>query len=217
MTIPCYITNRDLLDSPRGIVEHLKQCDGVGEITIVDCASTYPPLLEWYDRCGVTVRRCENLGPRAPWHLRPHCSEYYFVTDGDLDFTGVPHDFLTLLQAGLDEHPDRIKAGLSLRLDDIPADLPLTAGVLEMESAYWAKRLTDQWYDAPIDTTAALYRDHNEWGGYGPALRAAPPYVAKHTAWYLRPGQIPEDWRYYLDHLSPAGILWSPRLANSLS
>lgn len=215
--IPCYITNRDLLDSPRAMVSHLQQCQEVGEIFIVDCASTYGPLLEWYQDCPATVIRSENLGPRAPWAHRQHISDYYFVTDGDLDLSGVPTDFLVRLREGLIAHPERIKAGLSLRIDDLPPELPLTAGVIDMEQYYWTHQVGDDWYDAPIDTTAALYRDEHEWGGYGPALRAKPPYTAKHIAWYLRPGHIPADWRYYLDHLNGAGILWSPRLKNSLS
>lgn len=217
MSIPCYLTNRDCLNPVRGMVEHLQHCNDVGEITIVDCGSTYTPLLEWYQRCGVTVRRCPNLGPQAPWSGRQHVSEFYFVSDGDLDISAVPLDFLCRLRDGLQEHSSVIKAGLSLRIDDLPPELPLTAKALRIETPYWANRLDQNWYDAPIDTTAAMYRDSQGWGGYGPALRAAPPYTARHLAWYLRPGQIPEDWQYYLDHLNPQGIVWSPTLKSCLS
>lgn len=210
--IPCYLTNRDCLNPIRGMVEHLKRCDDVGQITIVDCASTYQPLLDWYaDLDDVTVIRTTNLGPRAPWSHRHDDAPFYFVSDGDLDISEVPHDFLCRLRQGLIDHPQAIKAGLSLRLDDLPNDLPLTRGVREMESQYWQTRIGD-WYDAPIDTTAALYRGHQGWGGYGPAIRSAPPYMARHLAWYLRPGEIPPDWQHYLDHLSAEGILWTPRL-----
>lgn len=216
-SIPCYLTNRDCLEPVRGMVDHLQQCADVGEITIVDCGSTYPPLLAWYESCGVTVRRCENLGPRAAWVGRQHVSEFYFVSDSDLDLTGVPLDFLQKLREGLERYPDYIKAGLSLRIDDLPADLPLTARVLDVETPYWSKPLDPDWYDAPIDTTAALYRDAREWMGYGPALRAAPPYCAKHLAWYLRAGAVPPDWQYYFENLKPSEVTWSRALKHSLT
>lgn len=212
VSIPCWLTNRDLLSPVRGMVAHLLECDDVGEITIVDCGSSYPPLIDWYTgECPVNVILDENHGPRAAWrHIV--ADEFYFESDADLDLTDVPRDFLPQLQEGLCEHPEAIKAGLSLRIDDLPADGPGTPRVRAHESQFWRQRIDAHWFSGDIDTTAALYRPHHGWRGYGPALRAAPPYTARHLAWYLASETLNEEWRYYFEHLSPEGIAWSPYL-----
>lgn len=211
-SIPCYLTNRDCLTTVKGMVEHLSRCSRVGKITVVDNASTYQPLLDYYNSADfkaiASVKICENIGPQASWQGRQHVSDYYFVSDADLDISAVPLDFLELLQDGLDSHEDVIKAGLSLRIDDLPDHSPLKPKVLDVESKYWSDRRNERWWNAPIDTTAALYRDSREWGGYGPAIRADKPYEAVHVAWYLKPGEIPADWQHYFNNLSKQGIVW---------
>lgn len=211
MKINCWLQNRDLLTTTKGMVEQLMQADEVGEIIIVDCDSAYQPLLEWYRSLrDVRVIREKNLGNRAVWK---HCRDGfpYFVSDSDLDLTGVPKDFLVRLRQKLWKEDRIIKAGLALRIDDLPDHYPHKADVIHWESQFWQDG--KEWHHAEIDTTAAMYRGGHKFTGFGPALRLGGEYAAKHVLWYLDPEKLPEDWRFYLRRLQHGASLgWSPRL-----
>lgn len=214
MSVPCFLTNRDVL-SVCGMVESLKRCEGVGAITVIDCESTYPPLLEWYAaQTDIEIVRTENRGPQALWQLFS-MQDDYFASDADLDISDVPRDFLLVLKEKLRER-HWVKAALSLRLDDIPDAHPFAAEVRQHEGQFWTRSNGPHWWIANVDTTGAMYRAGSGWSGYGPAVRAASPYVARHLPWYLTPGNVPDDWRHYLTRLSPKGIHWSPKLRDAL-
>lgn len=214
--IPCWLTNRDTM-AIREMVYQLLTCDEVGQITIVDCDSTYQPLLDWYENeCPVNVIRAPNLGHFAPWKYLDQSDGPYFSSDGDFDLTGVPRDFLTRLKETLEKFPNIVKAGLSLSIDDLPDDSPVKAKVIAHESKFWENQIDSAHYDAAIDTTLALYRAGTGWGGYSPAIRLAPPYVARHVPWYLTPETTGPDWRHYFSRLDPKGITWGPALADQL-
>lgn len=209
--IPVWLTNRDTLQV-RHMVDQLLTRDDVGQITIVDCDSTYQPLLDWYEtECPIKVIRAPNHGPLAPWKYLDQGTPY-FVSDGDLDLATVPRDFLTKLIATLDKFPHIIKAGLSLAIDDLPDDSPIKAKVIDHESKFWKAPIDAEHFDAAIDTTAAMYRTGTGWGGYSPAIRLAPPYTARHVPWYLTPATTGPDWRHYFSRLDAKGVHWSQQL-----
>ena len=66
--------------------------------------------------------------------------------------------------------------------------------------------------------TFAVYRGPNRRGRfrYGPALRAAPPYTARHLPWYLTPDSINDEWRYYFEHACCASACWSNKMRRLL-
>lgn len=216
--IPCYLTNRDLLTPLQGMVADLLTCEGVGDITILDCDSSFPALLDWYEYdlpSGVrVVHMGDNAGCRALWRTDQPRGRPYFASDADLDLSGVPRDFLRVLSVGLESHPSAIKAGLSLRIDDLPRDGYLSAEAKQHERRYWIEAMSGGWFAADIDTTAAMYRAGSGWGGYGPAIRSAPPYAARHLPWYLTPETLSqsEEWRYYRDHCDQSVSTWCARL-----
>ncbi|AMV19261.1 hypothetical protein [Planctomyces sp. SH-PL14] len=210
--IPCFITNRDLLTTPQDMVERLKECDCVGEIVILDCGSTYPPLKEWYASCPVRVEFLSNLGSQALWRWGGFPGNgFYFESDSDLDLSDVPKDFLLRLMEGFAKYPHVKKAGLSLRIDDLPDDFPLKKHVVNHERQFWSKPLDEFWFEADIDTTAALYRGGTGWGGYGPSLRSAPPYTARHVPWYMSAEAANgcPDWCWYLANHDQRMTHWS--------
>lgn len=209
-----YLTNRDCLSPVKGMVERLRLCDEVDEIVIVDCGSTYPDLLDWYASRPATVLRCHNIGPYAPWQVMQDSGEYYAVSDADLDISSVPTDFLTRLRLGLQEHPENIKAGLSLAIDDLPHDFPFRDPVIHHESQFWTQPLDAHWYSAAVDTTFAVYKQR-AWQACVPALRAAPPYVARHLPWYLSEKTMPEEWRWYFQRCEKP-THWSSQFRNLL-
>lgn len=219
--VPIFITNRDRIGWVRAAVRDLKRLPGA-EVFIVDNASTYPPLLEWYetqDECRV-FRLTENRGPRAAWSIKDEVigdSKYYVVTDNDLDVSTLPADTLEVLATWLDQLPNIHKAGLALRIDDLPATANGRAAK-EAEAKYWepARRLPSamgrEVYDAALDTTFAMYRQTPAYlGQYEPAARLAGPYTVRHLPWYQTPETLNEDDRWYLANANFAGLFYSPR------
>lgn len=216
--IPVYINNRDRLTTTRKMVEYLTGVPSCLPI-ITDNASTYGPLLEWYAKecpCRVVLLGA-NHGARGAWNgmLNHHDMDitHYVVTDSDLDLTDVPLDVLDVLLNGFGEYPEfdgdpTRKCGLSLRVDDLPDGFKLKQNVINREEYYWARPLDERYYLADIDTTFAMYRVTPYWdGGYGPSLRTAPPYSARHMPWYNV--EYNEEEQYFLDHCEPAFTGWT--------
>lgn len=148
MIIPILINNRDLLDCTRAAVEFFLDIPDT-TIVLVDQASTYGPLLDWYlDECPVRVHALEqNTGPRGGQavlnqvisKLPPSTVHYWFAVEPDLDYSTLPKDFLYELIDGLQKFPQVQAAGLGLRIDDIPQ---LDGGeerfIVETEAKFWA-------------------------------------------------------------------------------
>lgn len=208
-----FLTARDLL-SVCDMAEKLLTMDEVDFVTIVDCQSTYMPLLERYNRLpdGIEIILCDNLGPRAAWNA---CSELmqegqYIVSDGDLDIGSFPKDTITRMRERLMSHPHLLKVGAALRIDDLP-DTHLGQKAIAHESQFWSRPTAPGFYAADIDTTFAMYREPT-WGGYGPSERCGFS-TARHMAWYLEPDKIPEDYQHYLTRVNPdAGTCWSQHI-----
>jgi hypothetical protein len=231
--IPVFITVRDFGSPAAAMVRWLLELPGQpARPIVVDNASTWEPWLDWLERapCEV-VRLPENLGPRAALTVcsaRLAGSPYYVITDGDLDLAGVPADVFELLSEALDRLPRIGKAGLSLRIDDLPDGYPWKDRVLDVEGPYW-QRMTShfRWrhrgdvahfYHAPIDTTFAMLRAGEPYTAYEPALRAARPYTARHVPWYITPETVTPEYLWYLDHLGSAhrgGVYWTTLAADA--
>jgi len=205
--IPVFIIMHDLFTWPVQMAEYIAHLPEARPI-FVDNASTYPPLLDYYENCPYEVIRLEdNLGHHSPWEaniIEERTNDLYVVTDPDLDLSSVPTDVLIRLEAGLKAHPTISKAGLSIEINNIPLDYPKRDQVLVWETPFWARPLPDgRWYDAPIDTTFAMYSINKGWpGGFMGALRAARPYTVKHLPFYLTPQNMSDEYRYYMEHAS---------------
>lgn len=180
----------------RNIVEQLR-ARSFTNITILDNASTYPPMLELLDDLSrqMDVRRLgENLGPRsvftipALWDSMP---PVFCLTDPDLAFNPeMPTDFLKKLY-GLSERYKRGKVGLALDISDPHSirdeDFLINGAkykIWEWEAQFWATELESGVFDAPIDTTFALYNkrffEHAEPLN---ALRVGGAFTCQHLPW----------------------------------
>jgi hypothetical protein len=216
--VKVFINNRDRLTWPRRLAETVAR-EPRCEVVIVDNASTYPPLLDWYAQCPFrVVRLAENLGHEAPWKsgvIDAEAGPLYGVTDPDLDLSAVPGDWLDVLASGLAAYPGVAKVGLSLAISDLPADAPLRAEVLAWERTAWTNRLDERFWISRVDTTFALHARERIQTGQprwrDRALRADHPYTARHLPWYLTPGSVPEEEVYYLSR-STGPSHWSRRL-----
>ena len=184
---PIFIPNRDNLDRGfRRLVEWLVAA-GQRRIVVLDNASTYPPLLEYYRslRAPVGVRfSFRNLGPNAPWMLRPaELGTRFIVSDPDVvPAPECPHDLVARLHAMMDYYS--AKVGPGLRIDNLPDCYAQKRDVLEWEKQFWLRPLQDNCYQAPIDTTFALYPPGAGRWPREAHLRLGPPYVIEHVPWY---------------------------------
>ena len=215
MIIPCYLNNRNWLTPLRRMVELLHQLPRA-EIIVVDNASTYQPLLDWYEHADVEIIKLGyNYGPRAPWKIKnlARNNEFYVVSDSDLDLYGIPTDTLDYLASGLYSFPRHIKAGLSLEINDLP-NTKVGNKARAWEAQFWTKPIDNKWFEADVDTTFAIYR-----AGFSstrsqtkPALRAARPYIARHLPWYLHPEKMTNEEWYYFNHTNYGWSSWAKQI-----
>jgi hypothetical protein len=199
---PVVINCRDRLAPLVPLVEWLERL-GQTEIYLLDNDSTYPPLLEYYERTPhEVVRLGENLGHRALWLTdvlkdRMLSSEYYVYTDPDVvPIPECPPDVFDFFCSVLEHFSDFDKVGFGLRIDDIPEHYRFKAEVIAWEEQFWQEQLASGLYRAPIDTTFALYRGQ---GGHDlhKAIRTGYPYLARHISWYSDSANPTDEERYY--------------------
>lgn len=178
-------------------------------IHIVDNASTYPPLLDWFQQlpAGVVLHRLEaNVGKYAPWKsgLTRQLTApggYYVVSDPDLDLSTLPDTTLEHMVSVFDEHPGTTKVGTAIRLDDVPKDsicgsYPERYG----KDLFWSKTIGEDLYRGNIATTFAVYRVSNQSPSSSRRdVRCAGPYTVRHLPWYLRESDIGEEERHRYD------------------
>ena len=192
MTVPVYVLTFNRLTTTKRLCHQISHLENT-RVIIVDSASTWGPLIDWYESdCPFEViRLTENLGHHAPWraNIVQQCrAPFYVVTDCDLDLEGVPADLMAVLQQPLTSwHNPPVKSGVALRIDDLPE---WQTQVKEWESRFWRQRIVGDDYAAPIDTTLAMYRANTpvriatKVAGVR-AVRTAGPYTARHVPWYL--------------------------------
>lgn len=216
--IPVIVNVFNRLTTTRTLCEQLATLGA--RPVILDNASTWEPLLEWYESCPFeVVRLTENLGHHAPWKAgivnRPN-NGFYCVTDCDLDLEGVPADLMDVLQEPFTAwHNPPVKSGVALRIDDLP---PWQTQVKEWESRFWKQRIADRFgevrYWAPIDTTLAMYRANTpvriatKVAGIR-AVRTAGAYTARHVPWYLDPQNLDEENANYFATANESNS-WKP-------
>ena len=204
--IPIIINNFNRLTTLRRLIDALT-LRGYTHIHILDNASTYPPLLAYYESCPFPVYKLgQNLGFKALWKspLRKHfCGDYYIYTDSDVvpaDY--CPEEFIDHFLRELKRHPLARKIGFSLRIDNLPDSYAHKKKVLELEERYYAQPAGEVLYRAPIDTTFALYRPRVGLSRSRSveAYRTAYPYQAEHLPWYSDSANLSDEERYYIDH-----------------
>ena len=204
--IPIIINNFNRLTSLQQLLDALT-IRGYTNIYILDNASTYPPLLDYYDTCPFPVLRLsENLGFKALWKspLRKRfCRDYYIYTDSDVvPVKECPNDFIDYFLRELKRHPLARKIGFSLRIDNLPDCYAHKEKVIQLESRYYANFTADKLYRAPIDTTFALYRPRVglSRSRFVEAYRTAYPYQAEHLPWYNNSSALSPEELYYINH-----------------
>jgi hypothetical protein len=204
--IPIIINNFNRLAYPLKLIEFLEKC-GYTNIVILDNNSTYPPLLKFYESCRYKViRENQNYGHLALWKSTLYSKyrwNYFVYTDADvLPVKECPDTFLNVFKKELDRNYMLDKIGFGLRIDDLPDSFSLKKQVIAYEQGYWSKEVRPGIFDAPIDTTFALYKPfsgtkNNEVYTLR-AYRLGAPFLAHHLPWYVDSSDLSEEESYYI-------------------
>jgi hypothetical protein len=198
---PVIINNYNRLDCLLQQLVWLKKA-GMKKIYIIDNASTYPPLLEFYKTTKYTVFKLTyNVGHTALWDSHIHLwfkNQAYILTDPDvIPVEECPLDAVAYFMVLLNKYPAITKIGFGLKIDDIPNHYPRKDEVIAWESPFWENEIEKDIYKAKIDTTFALYKPNTRYQQWESTLRTGGKYVARHTPWYENPNTPSEEEIYF--------------------
>jgi hypothetical protein len=213
--IPVIINNRNRLTSLLKLLDWLEK-SGFSQIIILDNASTYLPLLQYYKTTQHKVIFLnENAGPLALWKNKElkskYCKKLYIYTDSDIiPHVDCPKDIIQRCVRLFMRYPRIDKIGFALKIDDIPEHYHLKEDVVGHESQYWQHQIRPDVYFAPIDTTFAVYRPGAYGGHWLKSLRLAGLYTAQHWPWYQNSSKLDEEELFYKSEASVVSS-WSFR------
>ncbi|MGL4364086.1 MAG: glycosyltransferase family 2 protein [Bacteroidales bacterium] len=206
--IPIIINNFNRLECLQKLISRLETY-GYKNIYIIDNASTFPPLLEYYEKCPYQVfRLTENVGYLALWKTKIYkqfIRGYYVYTDPDvLMLDECPKNFLQKFYEILQKYPKCPKVGFSLKIDDLPDYFKNKQKVIAWESQFWNSKCEEGIFNAPIDTTFALYRPFAKGGASQDAyhLRTDFPYQARHLPWYVDSKNLSDEDVFYINSIT---------------
>jgi len=199
--IPVIINNYNRVDHLLKLIHWLEKSE-MKNIFIIDNASTYPILLDYYKNTRYhVVKLSANLGYKAFWDSSIHLwfrGLPYIYTDPDvLPVEECPHDAVKFFQEVLKENENINKVGFGLRIDDIPDYYHRKSEVINWELKFWEQPVAENLYKADIDTTFALYRANSVKQQWGKTLRTGGKYLMRHLPWYENSGILSEEELYY--------------------
>lgn len=201
MDIPIVINNFNRLTTTKRLADDLANL-GYTNVHILDNNSTYLPLLEWYKECPYIVKRLSenmnflsiyNSGYINEWLGK---RDWIVYSDSDIELNpATPTNFVDILIEKAELY-NKTKAGLALRIDDLPNNL-YSDHFRNWERKFWEKEIEKDVYDAQIDTTFCIIKpglafDYN-------ALRIGGNMTAKHVPWYTDFNNLDEEERHYLE------------------
>ena len=205
--VPIFINARDRLGVMKKLIDWLLGA-GYRNLIILDNASTYPPLLEYYhsleqDWRVKIIRLGKNFGYKALWLSnaleRLKIATPYVYTDPDvLPIESCPKDFVKRLIELLDDNRELRKVGLGLVWEDITFFDRDAAQRTEAEF-YNATHVGENLYFTQVDTTFALYSNVRHYS-LRFSLRTTGNLRAYHLPWYFDYDNLPADEKYYLAH-----------------
>ena len=216
-SIPIFIISYNRLSHVKQMIEWLEQM-GKTNIIIIDNASSFPPLLEYYKTIPYNVIYMDqNYGHLVFWshpRFKEYRKSFYIVSDPDVcPVEECPNDFVEHFLDVFEKHPHVTKVGFSLKIDDLPPDGLFTEEVVKWEKRFRQTRIKEGWLTG-LDTTFALYGpdwisgEHYSWNR---AIRCNPPYELRHLPWYKQKMKVTEEDVYYSEHKKESIGFWTPR------
>jgi SAM-dependent methyltransferase len=216
---PIFIVNYNQLACLKSQLEWLVNA-GHRNICVLDNCSTYPALLRYYEEVEHNYKGIikiivleRNFGCRGVLTTnvldRFMVEKSYVYSDGDVvPDKCCPANAVEYLVSLLDEHPEICKAGLGLRIDDLPDTYQFREQAALWEGQYWQRPVAPGLFRAPIDTTFAVYRPGTPFR-LEPALRTGWPYIARHQPWYSLSSQPSEEERFYRESVKVHDTHWA--------
>lgn len=196
--VPIFIVSYNRKDDLKKLIDRLLS-DGYKNLLILDNHSSDKKLLDYLavlekkqSKYIKIYRLNKNWGHRVLWecHLFDEVIEnqYYVLTDPDIiPIEECPNDYVQKFYEIIQKYPQKTKVGFALKIDDLPETYPYKYDIIRTESFYWEKRLPYDFtiYDAPIDTTFALYRPQKmKATKFYDGIRTGGLYQARHLGWY---------------------------------
>ena len=203
--IPIFLVSFNRLSYLKTTIERLESM-GKTNLIIIDNASTYPPLLQYYQQIPYKVIYMDqNYGHKVFWEqsiFDEYRKDFYILSDPDvIPAAHCPEDFVEKMFYTLKKYPNIRKVGFSLKIDDFPVNGAFGPSVINWEKQFYEHKIKkDNVYVAALDTTFALYLPDqvvNEKISFYTAMRTGYPYEAKHLPWYRIMGDITEEDEYY--------------------
>jgi len=177
---------------------------GYVNLHIIDNNSSYTPLREWYKECGCEVVCLDsNLGQLAVYNSdyinNFEQGSWIAYTDSDIELNpNTPEAFIEKM-IQLAEKYKYDKAGLALRIDDLP-DSEYANYARHWEKRYWEKSLETDVYIAGVDTTFSVIKVGLPF--QYESIRIAGNMTAKHIPWYLDYNALSDEEEYVLTRSS---------------
>lgn len=217
--VPVFIICRDRLSTLAQLLVRLESF-GLKNICLIDNNSAFPPLLNFYDKTSYQVFSTgSNIGHKSPWEsgfiktLAPE--DFYIVTDPDIIPTEeCPDDVIGYFFKLHKEYPFHQKIGFGLRIDDLPNHYSHKEAVITWENQFWRNTLAPEVYEAPLDTTFALYKPFNYTYFLHPSIRTGLPYVARHLPWYVDDAEEDAEELYYRQRARGDVTSWTVEILN---
>jgi hypothetical protein len=187
---------------------------GYTNIVILDNNSTYSPLLNYY---SITKHKVvllkKNVGYKALWEtdvFKVFEKGYYVYTDPDvLPDVDCPGDIVFKLYQVLNSYTSIEKCGPALRIDNLPDSYSKKQEVQKWESEHWLKQVETGVFDAPLDTTFALYKPFAKGEAeICKAYRLAGKYCFLHLPWYEDSSKVSEEDVYYTNNMDKKQSHW---------
>lgn len=215
--VPIFINNFNRLACLRQLIDWLNT-HGYRRVFVIDNASSYPPLLSYYEsleKTGVTVIRLgKNAGPFSLWShnilkMTSVTSEFVYTDSDVVPSSCCPGTVVQQFQALLNAYPDVLKVGLGLRLDTIPEHYEFRAEALRWEAQFWRNPAARGLMFGPVDTTFALYRPNGKHALEDHNLRTTYPYLGEHLGWYVNSADPNEEDRFYSETARKGDTSWN--------
>jgi hypothetical protein len=211
------INNRDRLTTTVKLVEDLLNRN-TKSIWIIDNGSSYPPLLDWYNKLpsDVTLFRYHNIGHYALWSsglIKQIKEDWCFYTDSDIELNSkMPVEYQCYMLDVANKYSiDKIGAALSI--DNIPDHYSLKEQVLRNEDRWWLNEVEPNIYRADTDTTFCLIKKVDQFE----SLRIAGDFTCKHTPWYIDLNNLDEEEKYYISNIDVSRVTQYTRQHKSIT
>lgn len=198
---PLIINNFNRLEYLKQLLAWLEKA-GMKRVFILDNASSYPPLLEFYRNCKYPAFILdENVGHTAFWDTNFALlfkNQHYILSDPDVvPIEECPLNVIEYFYKLLDKYPEITKVGFGLKIDDLPDHYSRKKEVVEWEKQFWKEEIEPGVYKADIDTTFALYRPNTWYQQKGKTLRTGYPFFMKHLPWYINDENLNQEENFF--------------------